>query len=75
MSETTSAALDDAIASHFAEKHPGQLVIGWALVAATTIEGDNGHSYETDAPDWQPAHHTIGLLRIGQELVMTGDDE
>lgn len=74
MSDTLSD-LDNAVAAHFAEKHPGQLVIGWTVVAATTVEGEDANAYDTDAPDWQPAHHTLGLLRIGQELVLSGGDE
>lgn len=75
MSDTTAAALDDAVRAHFADKHPGQLVIGWAVVAATTNDDDGFTSYDTDAPDWQPAHHTLGLLRLGMDLVLNGGDQ
>lgn len=73
----TAEALDAAIRAHFAEKHEGQLVIGWAVVAATTTEDDESHAYDTDAPDWQPAHHTLGLFRLGMNLVLSagGEDE
>lgn len=71
----TAEALDAAIRAHWADKHEGQLVIGWAVVAATTTEDDLSTNYDTDAPDWQPAHHTLGLLRIGQQLVLDTGSE
>lgn len=74
MSEQTAAALDDAIRAHFADKHPGQLVVGWALVAATTNENDAYTSYDTDCPEWQPAHHTVGLYRLGIDLMLNGGE-
>lgn len=67
--------LDTAVRNHFAEKSPGQLVVGWAIVAATTTEDDTLNQYDSDAPDWQPAHHTLGLFRIGMDLVLNSRDD
>lgn len=67
---STADNLDAAIRAHFAEQHPGQLVIGWAVAVATTTEDDQATNYDTAAPDWQPAHHTLGLLRLGQHLIL-----
>lgn len=75
MSDQTATDLDNAIRAHFADKHPGQLVVGWAIVAASTNEADDGNDYDTEAPDWQPAHHTLGLFRIGMDLVLSGGRE
>ena len=71
----TAEALDAAVRAHWAEKHEGQLVIGWAIVAATTTEVDESTNYDTDAPDWQPAHHTLGLFSIAKHLVLDAGEE
>lgn len=68
----TLEQIDAAIREHIADEHPGQLVIGWAIVAATTTDDDGANQYDTIAPDCQPAHHTIGLYRLGQVLVVEG---
>lgn len=72
---STAEALDAAIRAHWAEKHEGQLVIGWALAVATTTDDDQANDYDTEAPDWQPAHHTLGLLRLGQHLILNQSEE
>ena len=66
---STLDQIDAAIREHMAQEHEGQLVIGWAIVAATTDEDDDANRYETVAPEGQPAHHTVGLYRLGQSLV------
>ena len=68
---STLDTLDAALRAHMAEEHPGQLVIGWALVASTTDEDDDVNQYDTVTPAGQPAHHTVGLYRIGIENVLT----
>lgn len=62
----TTADLDAVIREHLAAAHGG-LVTGWVLVAAVSVEGDAETEYVTEAPPWQPYHHTAGLLSVGIE--------
>ncbi|QCB93311.1 hypothetical protein, partial [Cellulomonas shaoxiangyii] len=72
---STTDDLDAAVRQHMAAEHPGQLVIGWALVAATTDEDDEVNGYDNVTPVGQPAHHTVGLLRVGIDNVLNGRQE
>lgn len=72
---TTLDTLDAAVREHMATEHPGQLVIGWALVAATTDEDDDVNQYDNITPTGQPAHHTVGLLRVGIDNVFSTRQE
>ena len=75
MSEPTTETIDEAVRALWGHTHPGQLVTGWAVVVATTTEDDQATDYATEAPDWQPAHHTLGLLRLGQHLILNQSEE
>lgn len=73
MSAATAQAIDAAVRAHIADEADGQLAVGWALVVARTNVRDDGHDYVVEAPEWQPAHHTIGLLRLGTDMALQGD--
>lgn len=67
-------AIEAAVRANIAEDHPGQLVIGWAVVAAVTDPDENLNVYEVITPKGQPAHHTVGLFSIGTNNMITGGD-
>lgn len=66
---STLEDLDAAVRAHSAQERPGQLVVGWALVVATTEDDDEYSRYDTVTPASQPAHHTLGLLSLGEQFV------
>lgn len=69
MSEQTKAALDEAIAAHFADEFQDEsgMATGWVLQAAGILGTDadsTAHIRET-APD-QAVHITLGMLEYAR---------
>lgn len=65
MSETTQAALDQAIAAHVADEYDGDMVTGWVLVTETTTIDmlDSGEgAMGIESRDMQSNYLTEGLL-------------
>ena len=65
MSETTQAALDQAIAAHVADEYDGDMVTGWVLVTETTTIDmlDSGEgAMVIESRDMQSNYLTEGLL-------------
>ena len=80
MSETTLAALEEAIATHVADECDNDLTAGWVVVAETTNlnEIDDGiSSFYTATRNGQSNFLTTGLLHRAQEVGRMGirDDD
>jgi hypothetical protein len=80
MSKATEAAIEAAIVAHTAEDHPGAVVTGWIVLAATiSTDGDGDEISGVDvvlpgaALPWTHALGIIEAARIRMHRAWAGD--
>ncbi|WP_323986218.1 hypothetical protein [Microbacterium plantarum] len=75
MSDSTREALDAAIRAHAAEEWDGDLVVDWAIVAAT-IDTDNLTGIGLiNSREPMPAYITKGLLIEAMDDIRAGEHD
>jgi len=72
MTAATKAALDTALADHFADAWDGAMLTGWVIQMAGVNAEDIGvggqTSYYREVADGQPSHVTLGLLEYATTM-------
>ncbi len=69
MNDPRQDTVEEALRSMAADRSPGQHVVGWVAIVATTSTDAESNEYMSVIPPGQPAHVTAGLLVLGKHMV------
>lgn len=75
MSAETKARLEAAIREHVADEGGGAYLTDYAVVAASSPPEDGDVTRYIHERSDSPFHTLLGLLEVGREQLLNGDDD